>query len=406
MSRHRSQEELRGLTSRRSLSDEDNGNGGGGGAYQRDEDAAAPAYSPTTRASHRAGAGRIDSLLSTALSILLTLILVASFIESPNHRALRNLPRNACQLDVPDLVRRHGLTPRFHYSRSFALASSREREADPTLAFGRFDPHPRDVRAPLVQGFDTLDSVASSSTTSLSRCSTSSSSIVDVPFFPPHAPTRTQGGNILVGYATTTERIIKWTPMLQHSFAHTGLHLVLQLPPNEDGVDLSAHLNSLGIRTTVVHDDAEYRIRWARLPRHLYPLVDKDTQWIMVSDDDTFVLSLPRILSVLDKYDPTQQHFVGTLSDKWGNMVFGPESFGGGGTWMSVPLVKHLMPHWDRYALREELIGGDQRLSWCIFENSYARLSWEPTVFTQNDAEGDIQGLFESGQRFGTFHRE
>lgn len=374
-----------------------NGDGGGGGGAHPLGQHTAKRLDSFVR--------RIDSLLSTGIAVVLLLLLCASWIEPPNYRATRKISTryDACHLDVHGLVQRFDLSSRFHYSRNFVVPSTRDRELDPTLAFGRFDPHPRQISAQLAQEFDELDS-NSLATAQLSTCSVSN--IVDVPFFPPHHSTRTQGKNIMVGYATNTARIRKWTPMLQHSFAHTGLHLVLQLPGNEDGVDLARDLNALGIRTSIIHDDAEYRIRWARLPMVLYPLADRNTQWIMVSDDDSFVLSLPRILAVLDKYDPRQHHFVGTLSDKWANMVFGPESFGGGGTFLSLPLVKHLLPHWEAYAQREWLIGGDQRMSWCVFENSYARLSWEPTVLTQNDAEGDIQGLIESGQRFGTFHRE
>jgi hypothetical protein len=325
----------------------------------------------------------------------------------PSH--LESLARDPCSVDTWYMKQKYDLSDNFHFSRRFVNAVSEPREADPSNRFGHFDPHPRTLSDSIITGWDTVTANYSDKpVVALTGCTTRQT--LNIPVFSPLPATKTKGSNLIIGYATTASRIRGRLLSLQHGFAHTQVHLVVQFPTAEkaelEDVELVKQMNSMGIRTTLRYDDREYRTRWASLPKTLRILADDKTQWIMVSDDDSFVVSLPRLLTMLDRYDSKKFYFIGALTDKWQNTKFGAMSFGGSGTFLSLPLVDHLMESWDDCAGIEKYGGGDQRFTYCIYKNSWTRMTWEPTILNQNDAEGDLQGLFESGQRFGTLHRE
>jgi hypothetical protein len=130
------------------------------------------------------------------------------------------------------------------------------------------------------------------------------------------------------------------------------------------------------------------------LDKHRRP----NTKWYGIIDDDTFFLSLPRMLDALSPYDPTQQFYIGALTE--GHFRVAKEGFkawGGAGFFISAPLMKLLAErtlectHLDKFF-------GDILWRDCILHIT------SPTVqltelrgLNQMDIWKDVSGWYEAG---------
>lgn len=366
--------------------------------------------------------------------------------------ATKVYPNIACQLDTVAFAQHYKLTPKFKYARRYVTAKSVAPELDRPAGF---DPYPRQVQGQaIVEGWDSMHwrgftpedicnpirdpkqraicmvkerrkealrhgkKVSSSSDrkglkkriggsagdtvnildddmSPLSSCS-SSSDPLELPTYPVPR-TRTQPHNLILGLASDVTRMSDLLPELAYSFAYSNLHLVLNLPPDRSIETFRKALRDRGIRATIIQStEDDYLRRWAELPSLLGDFADAGlTKWAIVADDDTFFLSLPKVLKMLDRYDDSKPHYIGGLTDDWKQAPAGMIGFGGGGVILSMPLLEELQPHWSSCAQGKD--AADKRLAQCIYEHTHTRLSIEWGLM-QVDLNDDIRGLLESGR--------
>ncbi|CAO1638277.1 unnamed protein product [Sympodiomycopsis kandeliae] len=238
--------------------------------------------------------------------------------------------------------------------------------------------------------------------TELDSCA-SSLEPLEMPTYPVPR-TRTQPHHLILGLATDVDRLLQLMPELSYSFSYSNLHLLLNLAPDSQRIpELRKALRSRGIRATLIQSTEEdYLRRWVELPSLLADFADPTlTRWAMVADDDTFWLSVPKLLKMLDKYDYTRSHYIGALTDDWRQSDSGMIAYGGGGVILSMPLLDEVRPHWS--TCKESKDPGDHRLALCIYANTHTRLTIEWGLL-QTDLHGDIRGLLESGKDITTMH--
>ncbi|PWN20206.1 hypothetical protein BCV69DRAFT_277509 [Microstroma glucosiphilum] len=370
--------------------------------------------------------------------------------DSALHQTYPDIP---CYLDAPAFAAHYNLTPNFSYTRRFVTA----KPSPPSFKRPEgFDPVPRNLDEVLVQGWEQMewpgwagvgkDSCTGltgqrqamclvrlgqknplekdaqqqkkkekraehkdvkaglarrSAMTHISSCS-SSKQPLHLPTYPVPR-TRTRPHHLILGLASDVGRIFGFLPHLEYSFAWSNLHLVLNLPPDNRVEELRAALQNKGIRATIIQSPEEdYLRRWIELPSLLYDFADPgQTQWAMIGDDDTFWMSLNKILAMLDKYDPEESRYIGALTDDWRQSNSGPIAFGGAGLVLSMPLLEELRPYWTECSPA----GGpaDHRLAACIYAHSHTRLTLEWSLM-QADLHDNIRGLLESGREIATMH--
>ncbi|PWN25899.1 hypothetical protein BDZ90DRAFT_65630 [Jaminaea rosea] len=346
-----------------------------------------------------------------------------------------------CQLDASAFASRYRLTPKFKYSRRYVTAAPRPPAPDKPSGF---DPHPRELSAPIVEGWETmawhgvpideacrgkegdkmgaciakeqrmrvsrgaLDTTSASTSASspqgLTRLSSCSSSLepLRIPTYP-IPRTQTQPEHVILGLASDADRLLEMMPILAYSFAHSNLHLVLNLPKNSRIPELRKTLRARSIRATIIlSPEEDYLRRWVELPSLLLDFADPGlTRWAMVADDDTVFLSMPKLFKALDRYDHTESHYIGALTDDWRQAGSGMIAYGGAGVVLSMPLLHELSPHWSSCRQLEK--AGDYRLAACIYAHTHTRLTIEWGLH-QTDLYDDIRGMLESGRDIITWH--
>lgn len=265
------------------------------------------------------------------------------------------------------------------------------------------DGSPSESRARLVAEKRFARTGSLGSTLSPLQSCASSQTPMELPTYPVPR-TRTQPHHLILGLASDVERLFELMPEMAYSFSYSNLHLLLNLPPDSPRLgELRKALRARGIRATLIQSTEEdYLRRWVELPSLLADFADPNlTRWAMVADDDTFWLSLPKLLKMLDKYDYTRSHYIGALTDDWRQSDSGMIAYGGGGVILSMPLLEELQPHWS--TCKESKDPADHRLALCIYANTHTRLTIEWGLL-QTDLHGDIRGLLESGKDITTMH--
>ncbi|XP_022929022.1 uncharacterized protein LOC111435745 [Cucurbita moschata] len=158
------------------------------------------------------------------------------------------------------------------------------------------------------------------------------------------------------------------------------------LPPIRISGDTSkfAYKNKQGHRSA---------IRISRIVSETFRLGLKDVRWFVMGDDDT-VFVTENLVRVLRKYDHTQFHYIGSLSESHLQNIYFSYSmaYGGGGFAISYPLAKALVKMQDRCIQRYPgLYGSDDRMQACMAELGVP-LSKE-LGFHQYDVYGNLFGL-------------
>lgn len=369
------------------------------------------------------------------------------------------LPDIPCQLDTAAFASHYKLTPKFKYSRRYVTAKPQAPALDKP---SDYDPVPRKLSDAIIQGWQTMSwrglpleevcgdlkgkqlekcltreqkmrdrrgaaeaqvqqrrSVPSSLSSpaeavartlsdeqkgglvTLSSC-TSSREPLELPTYPVPR-TLTQPHHIILGLASEARRMFDLMPVLAYSFAHSNLHLVLNLPRDRRIPELRRALRARGIRATIIlSPEEDYLRRWVELPSLLLDHADPGlTRWAMVADDDTFFLSMPKLFQMLDKYDYKEERYIGALTDDWRQADSGMIGFGGAGVILSMTLLDSLRPHWPECKQLQK--PADYRLAHCIYSHTHTRLTIEWGLH-QTDMWDDIRGMLESGRDIITWH--
>ncbi|KAL9074884.1 MAG: hypothetical protein Q9161_002023 [Pseudevernia consocians] len=228
--------------------------------------------------------------------------------------------------------------------------------------------------------------------------------ILEVPAFPKQP---TNASHIIFGISTYMQRMDDSIPHLQRSLAHTSTRLVVLAvdhgevtPGSKEMAALETRMRGLGIDATVVGapKGSSMPVRYFSLAKVLYEKRNSDTQWISILDDDTFLPSMHSLVDTLGTYDPSKDWYLGAMSEDWWSvMVYGMMSFGGGGTFLSIPIVAQINHHYDTCIKESYANQGDIRIFQCITEHTTTKL--QPiTGLHQTDIGGDLSGFYESGR--------
>lgn len=257
------------------------------------------------------------------------------------------------------------------------------------------------VDAPLLSDVQIVDPV-NSPDWGLEQCSPPLR--LEVPAFPK------QPGNashIIFGISTYIKRMEDSIPHLQRSLAHTSARLVVLAieygevaPKAKETKALETRMRSLDIDATVVGapKDSSMEARYFSLVKLLYEMRNPETQWISLLDDDTFLPSMHSLVDALGSYDPSKEWYLGAMSEDWWSvMVYGMMSFGGGGTFLSLPLAAQINANYDTCMKQSTANQGDIRVFECITAHTATKL--QPlSGLHQTDLGGDLSGFYESGR--------
>lgn len=232
-------------------------------------------------------------------------------------------------------------------------------------------------------------------------------------------PSTVNASDFMFGVSTTFSRFMdpRTTPINEWVFWLTdgngqsnGGRLVLMLldAGDEELQEVANMLGDVGIDVDVYHSDSsvEMAVRYLNLIPTLFTHPDSaKKKWLVTCDDDTFFPSMHALISRFEKYDHTQDMYIGTLSEDVGAVErHGSQAFGGAGVFLSLSLAQKITHTYGSCAapskIRESNTGwgpqGDILLRKCIYENTEARLTmlWD---LWQLDFVGDPGGFYEWG---------
>ena len=227
---------------------------------------------------------------------------------------------------------------------------------------------------------------------------------LEVPGFPRQPA---NASHIIFGISTYIERMEDTIPHLQRSLAHTNARLIVLVvkfgerePGSKEMEALENRMRGLGIDATVIGAPKHslMQIRYFSLVKILYDRRDPATQWIALLDDDTFLPSMYSLIDTLNDYDSSKEWYLGSMSEDWWSvMVYGMMSFGGGGTFLSMPTAALINASYDACISESSAQQGDIRVFECINRHSTTKLQ-PVTGLHQNDLGGDLSGFYESGR--------
>ncbi len=227
---------------------------------------------------------------------------------------------------------------------------------------------------------------------------------LEVPLFPMQPA---NASHIIFGISTYIERMEDSLPHLQRSLAHTNARLIVlavkfgeATPGNKEMSALELRMRDLGIDATVIGapKNSLMQARYFSLVKILYEKRNSATQWISLLDDDTFLPSMHSLVATLDSYDSSKEWYLGGMSEDWWSvMVYGMMAFGGGGTFLSIPLAAQINAYHDTCVKETTAQQGDIRVFECITAHTTTKLQ-PVTGLHQTDLGGDLSGFYESGR--------
>ena len=213
----------------------------------------------------------------------------------------------------------------------------------------------------------------------------------------PQLEPKADASHVMFGVSTTLERLLASTEQMTHWLSDNGAQLLASVPYHPNTTVVQDHMRSRGIEITIHESTADVYARYFALVNLLYQARHPHLKWVSLIDDDTFFLSMPRLLRMLAKYDDTQPQYVGGLSEDFSQVsTFGLIAYGGAGIFLSVPLLEELNLVYSKCT--EPKWAGDLRLAKCIYDYTHTKLACEPDLH-QLDLHGDPSGFYESGRQ-------
>lgn len=210
---------------------------------------------------------------------------------------------------------------------------------------------------------------------------------------------KTDASHILFGVATTLDRLVDSLDTFAVWASGTGSRIIAVIEPHPDRREVEQRADGLGFTLAIIESDSDFLDRYFSLVRHLYHRRDGRTEWAALIDDDTFFPSMSNLLSRLSLYDTGEPQYVGALSEDFEQLHFwGFMAYGGGGIFLSVPLLRKLNEDdvYDACSVYDDT--GDRRLAQCIYSHTTTKISWEKGL-RQLDLHGnDLSGFYESGR--------
>ena len=233
---------------------------------------------------------------------------------------------------------------------------------------------------------------------------------LDVPSFQPVV----NASHILFGAATTLDRLDASVPFFQRWLSNTAARLVVDVIGNDDKqadpramADLELRMRGLGMLVTLVppvERKGNNVERYFSLIKQLHKHRDQNTKWFAFVDDDTFITSMSGLISRLSEYDCQKRWFLGSVSEEWWTVCqYGWIAMGGGGIFLSPPLLEVLDTHYADCKKNKKRTFGDHQIAECIERHSDTRLTQFDGLY-QMDLHGDRSGVFESGRQILSQH--
>ena len=257
------------------------------------------------------------------------------------------------------------------------------------------------IDAPLLPDIRIVDPVKSPNW-GLDQCS--SPLTLEVPAFPKQPA---NASHVIFGISTYIKRMDDSIPHLQRSLAHTTARLIVLVaefgegtPSSKDMAALETRMRGFGINATVIGapKGSSMPVRYFSLTKLMYEERDSETQWISLLDDDTFLPSMHSLVDTLGGYDASKEWYLGALSEDWWSItVYGMMSFGGGGTFLSIPLAAQVNANYDICLAESTANQGDIKVFECLTAHTTTKL--QPLLgLHQTDLGGDLSGFYESGR--------
>ena len=257
------------------------------------------------------------------------------------------------------------------------------------------------IDAPLLPDVQIVDPVQSPNW-GLDQCS--SPLTLEVPAFPKQPA---NASHVIFGISTYIQRMDDSLPHLQRSLAHTSARLIVLVsefgegtPSSKKMAKLETRMRGFGINATVIGapKGSSMPVRYFSLTKVMYEERNSETQWISLLDDDTFLPSMHSLVDTLGSYDASKEWYLGALSEDWWSiMIYGMMSFGGGGTFLSVPLAAQINANYDTCLAESTAYQGDIKVFECITAHTTTKL--QPLIgLHQTDLGGDLSGFYESGR--------
>lgn len=210
--------------------------------------------------------------------------------------------------------------------------------------------------------------------------------------------TQPDAHEFIFGVATTYARLYESLDTFSHWLSNSNTRLIAAMEPSLDP-DLPDRVlqkaQSLHIPLGMVESRYTYLDRYFSLIRVLHENRHSETKWYVIIDDDTFFLDLANLVNTFKaKYNPDLPYYIGALTEDFQQMAtWGYMAYGGGGVFLSAPLVEAILPHWDAcYAKRTT---GDRKLAECIYHHTTTKFTWEHNLH-QLDLHGDQAGFYEA----------
>lgn len=212
----------------------------------------------------------------------------------------------------------------------------------------------------------------------------------------PH--TQPDAREFIFGVATTYSRLYDSLDTFSHWLSNTNARIVAAMEPSLDP-DLPDRVlqkaQSLHIQLGTVESRYTFLDRYFQLIRILHENRNSETKWYVIIDDDTFFLDLANLINTFKaKYNPELPYYIGALTEDSQQMsTWGYMAYGGGGVFLSAPLVEAMLPHWD--ACFAKRTTGDQKIASCIYHHTTTKFTWEHNLH-QLDLHGDQSGFYEA----------
>lgn len=198
------------------------------------------------------------------------------------------------------------------------------------------------------------------------------------------------------GIATSMERLLDSMDTFAVWGGHTNCRFFVYLEPGAEKWKAVRKAQALGLRLFLFESGVNYENRYFLLVKLLAEHSRPETKWSCIMDDDTFFLSMPRLVNMLSKYDASIPHFIGSVSENDAQIsTFGMIAYGGAGMFFSRPLLDKLGRIWD--VCDAETGHGDGKIAYCVYKFTHAKLEIENGLH-QLDIQRDPSGWFEAAR--------
>jgi hypothetical protein len=134
----------------------------------------------------------------------------------------------------------------------------------------------------------------------------------------PQPPKVADASHIDFGVATSVERLNESLDAFAHWAGYSRCRIFALIEPDqsENGKrDVLTKADSLGINLHITEVEDDYLNRYFALIPLLKENARETTRWGCIIDDDTFFMSMPRLVDALAKYDHTTSMYIGGLSE-------------------------------------------------------------------------------------------